>query len=227
MQIIFLPSTANTFYRYTPHFYVQSVNMQAATHRVNGATFSKLIIKVRMRRLLGFYAVSIFIPSIFLLIVNSAALWILEPAEYRLSSSVFVTISFTLQWILISLVAPPSSAVRAIDIWMSFCTIHALMHVSVHVIMNAVTTPNAPSDRRSSSLFSTISPTSVARLRQIKPYENKSLYDALLERLAREENENTWTHAYWIMFSTRVVSPTLTTIFLISYWPFVLAYKQV
>ena len=218
------PLAATAPDQYTSHFIVEKVQLKSVQKVVDGYTITKAILRVHLKRLFGFYVVVVFIPSFILLGINSAALWVLEPPEYRLCTSIFVVVTFFVQWVIIACNSPVSSTIRAIDVWMSYCTVHSLLHLAIHVIINAVSTPDPRG--RSSSLFSSMSSRPISRLRQIKPLETTNLYDALLAKLASEENENTWTHAYWIMFSARVVSPVLTLLFLATYWPFVVFYTK-
>lgn len=224
-QAILIPLSATTRTVYTPHFRVADIRLVTVNADVNGVAVSAALLKIHLKRLMGFYVVSVFIPSFFLLGVNTAALWILHPQEYRLHTSVFVIVSLLIEWVIIACNAPKSSGIRAIDVWMSFCIVHALMHTSVHVIICAVSTPDKP-DKAAGS-FSTLTSRPVSRLTtQVKPMEMHSLYDVLLAKMAKEENENTWTHGYWIMFSARVVSPVLTLLILLTYWPFVVFYTK-
>ena len=211
--------------QHTEHFIVKKARLIPLQTESNGEIITRAMLKIHLKRLVGFYVVAIFLPSILLLFINSLALWIIEPHSARLLISLFVTISLVMQWIIIVCNAPSSSTIRAIDVWMIFAVMHSLIHIAVHITILAVYVEEKD-ERRSSRTFSSLSSRPLSRLRQVKPLEVTNLYDALLAKMAQEENKDTWTIAYWIMFSTKVVSPTLTLLFMVTYWPFVVFYTE-
>ncbi|XP_047738035.1 uncharacterized protein LOC125178409 [Hyalella azteca] len=208
---------------FIPHFIVLKVLIKGWGSQQDSIGFSQAVLKIHVKRLTGFYVVVVFIPSFLLLMLNSILLWVKDPHEYRLLSSTFTVISFLIMWMIIVSNSPNSSSIRAIDVWMCFCLTHSILHVIVNTIIRALLVGD---DETRSRRLSTLSSRPLSRLRQVKPLELNSLYDVLLAKMAMEENENKWTHAYWVMFCARIVSPVLTLLFMISFWPFVVYFSQ-
>lgn len=208
--------------RYTPHFQVENIKFNGVKSRNDMSVYAKGVLKLYVNRLIGFYVVSVFIPSFFLLAVNSIVLWAVDAHDYRLATSIFVASSFSLMWMTIVINGPTSSTIRAIDVWMSFCITHSLLHIFVNIIVKTLISAGEQPQSRS---LSTMSSRPVSRLRQIKPMDTINLYDALLAKMASDENENTWTIAYWVMFCARIVSPALVLLFMVSFWPFLAYYS--
>ena len=223
-QLVIQTRGASLGYRYTENFIIEKARLVSLNRDSDGAIGSKALLKIHIKRLMGFYIVAVFLPSFFLLFLNSISLWVTGPPEYRLATSLFVVIAFFAEWLMIISNAPETSMVRAIDVWMNFCIVHSFLHVMVHVIIQAVDTPNDKSD--SNGPYSRRQSRTLSFMRPGKSAQVSNIYDVLLAKMADEENKNTWTLGYWIMFSMRVVSPALSLLFMLAYWCFIMLYTR-
>ena len=187
---------------------------------LDGKNHCGVVLEIFLIRRSALIFISVFLPSIILIFINSASLWINgnEPSLLRLIVSFVVLFSLLILWLLISLSSDVQGQVRAIDVWLSFCTTHSLLHILVHVLAEVFAVS------KTQRLFVRGSRPG-SRSREIKPIESVSIYDSFIKTAQEMDGDHLWTPNYWIIFIARVVSISLIVLFNITFWPFVLYYS--
>ncbi|XP_045608886.2 uncharacterized protein [Procambarus clarkii] len=196
------------------YFELVEASLKYQNVELGGRVHSGVVLQVQLARYSSYVVLAIFLPSFLLLMVSTGSLWMPHKTSSRLVISCFVVAAFLMMWLIAAFTCPGSGKAKAVDAWLCFCTIHALLHASLHVLQEVFSGGGGVNQmfQRGTSRHS-------SRICEVKPIDSASLYDSLMLRIP--ENEHTWTAGYWITLIGRVVSPVLVIVFNLIYWPFV------
>ncbi|XP_071527046.1 uncharacterized protein [Panulirus ornatus] len=197
------------------HFIVDQAKLKNQDAQLGGRVHSGVVLQVRLSRRPAYTVLAVFMPSFLLLGVSTGSLWMSLKTPARLIISCSVVGAFLMMWLITAITSPSTGKVKAVDAWLCFCTIHALLHATMHVLLEIFSQEGCVQQ-----LFSRVVTRPTSRMREVKPLDSgSSIYDDVVMHMA--ETEHTWTVNYWITFIARVVSPILVVLFNIAYWPFV------
>ncbi|XP_037790586.1 gamma-aminobutyric acid receptor exp-1-like [Penaeus monodon] len=222
-RLVIGPSSA----RYTGQvglkdFSMDKVKVESRDATMSGVAHSGVVLRLQLSRRPAYQVLAVILPSFILLAISTTSLWMscTTKTPSRLIVSCCVTGAFLLLWAISALTSPSTGRVKALDVWLCFCTMHALLHDITHVAIDIFSGRDCSG---ASQLFSRVTSRPVSKMREVKPIESGSIYDSLMMRLGPEDDH--WTAGYWITFIARVVSPVLVILFNATFWPFVLYFN--
>ncbi|XP_066974177.1 glycine receptor subunit alpha-4-like [Macrobrachium rosenbergii] len=187
--------------------------------KIGAEEHSGVVLSMRLSRHSAYIMVSVILPSFILLGISMASLWMTSQASgsTRLLVSCGATGAFLALWLIASFNSPTTGRVKALDVWLCFCTMHSVLLTLLHVFVDIFGPTESP------TLFSRVMSRSPSRMREVKPIESGSIYDNLIRV---PDSDDAWTASYWIVFIARVVSPALVVLFNASFWPFVIYFSR-
>ncbi|XP_068218589.1 uncharacterized protein [Palaemon carinicauda] len=200
-------------------FSFEDLKIRKKDIKIGAEEHSGVVLSMRLTRRSAYIIVSVILPSFLMLGISTASLWMTVQANNstRLIVNCCVCGGFLILWLIASFNSPTTGRVKALDVWLCFCTMHSILLLFLQVFVD-IFFPAEPTP-----LFSRALSRAPSRMREVKPIESGSIYDNLMRV---PDNEETWTASYWILFIARVVSPALVILFNAAFWPFVVYFSR-
>nr|XP_002737456.1 PREDICTED: glycine receptor subunit alpha-3-like [Saccoglossus kowalevskii] len=132
-----------------PQFEIINIVETSTTNPYTTGNYTLLVVQFTLRRLMAFYILQTYIPSILLVVLSWVSFWIsadAAPARVGLGITTVLTMTTQSSGILASL--PRVSYIKAIDVWMTTCLVFVFGALLEFALVNFLVTEAKASEKR-------------------------------------------------------------------------------
>ncbi|XP_077983267.1 glycine receptor subunit alpha-2-like [Glandiceps talaboti] len=132
-----------------PQFEIIKVEVHSQVNPYSTGNYTLLVVQFTLRRLMAFYILQTYIPSILLVVLSWVSFWIsadAAPARVGLGITTVLTMTTQSSGILSSL--PRVSYIKAIDVWMTTCLVFVFGALLEFAAVNFLVTEAKASEKR-------------------------------------------------------------------------------